>query len=266
MRVPVTDHYQYQLEAATQFDHACRLMPRSTNQQIAEALSQAIGISISRRAVSDWRTGQTEIRAAYLLAAFELAGINQTLALSSPTMRSTPVRKVVNGPRLRVLGGGLGLAAALLFTLQPAPLKPYIDGANSYLQHLAQPAQPVGYAPVVTSSSSAKVAAQPAAQAHTAAQVTSNQHPATPGAATASATAPAAPAGSAPAPAAALPAQAPAAQAGVAASLPGTGTAVSADVAPPATTPAPLAPSPSANAQVSAQLPVAGANVSASLP
>jgi hypothetical protein len=265
MRVPVTDHYQYQLEAATQFDHACRLMPRNTNQQIAEALSQAIGIGISRRAVADWRTGQTEIRAAYLLAAFELAGISQTLALSSPTARPTPARKVVNGPRLRVLGGGLGLAAALLFALQPAPLKPYIDGANSYLQHLAQPTRPVGYAPVASSSASAKVAAQPAAQAHTAAQATSSRHPTTSGTVAASAAPPAASVGSAPAPAAALPAQQPAAQAEVAASLPGSNGAVSADVAPPATTPA-LAPSPSANAQVSAQLPVAGADLSASLP
>jgi hypothetical protein len=153
MRPP---HDKYTQAAAVQFDRACRLMPRHSNQQIADAMSDVLGVTISRRAVADWRRGFTEIRAAYLLAAFDLAGIVQVLEIGAlPAQRPSvePARVLApaaggqtrrwNGrPRLHVIGAGLSFLLLLLWALPSTPLRPYMDMVVSYASQMAQPGHP----------------------------------------------------------------------------------------------------------------------------
>jgi hypothetical protein len=150
MRPP---HDKYAQAAAVQFDRACRLMPRHSNQQIADALSDVLGVTISRRAVADWRRGFTEIKASYLLAAFDLAGIVQVLEIGAlPGQRSgveagqalAPAagghtRRWNGRPRLQVIGAGLSFLLFLLWALPHTPLAPYVDVVVSYASHMAQP-------------------------------------------------------------------------------------------------------------------------------
>ena len=129
-------------------------MPRHSNQQIADALGEVLGVTISRRAVADWRRGFTEIKAAYLLAAFELAGIVQVLEIGAlPAHRASlepgqvlapaaggHTRRWNGRPRLQVIGAGLSFLALLLWALPHTPLRPYVDVVVTYASHIAQPA------------------------------------------------------------------------------------------------------------------------------
>jgi hypothetical protein len=124
-------------------------MPRHSNQQIADALSDVLGVTISRRAVADWRRGFTEIRAAYLLAAFELAGIHQVLEIGAlPAMGAAAelapaaggqTRRWNGRPRLQVIGAGLSFLLLLLWALPHTPLRPYVDVIVGYASHIAEP-------------------------------------------------------------------------------------------------------------------------------
>jgi hypothetical protein len=128
-------------------------MPRHSNQQIADALGEVLGVTISRRAVADWRRGFTEIKAAYLLAAFELAGIVQVLEIGAlPAHRASiepgqvlapaaggHTRRWNGRPRLQVIGAGLSFLVLLLWALPHTPLRPYVDVVVTYASHIAQP-------------------------------------------------------------------------------------------------------------------------------